>query len=123
MGEYASAQNTAALLIAKKGMQVTVRRKVPGTFDPVTQDEPDATVQSEFYDAVILPPGRDAQFRVGTLEGRKAVECYLSLKGRALGPVLPGDVISTPYRDYSVFWSRSYDPAGGEPIMTLAYAE
>lgn len=119
---YAGPQNTVALLIGQKGALATLTRKVPGTFDPVTQVDTGATTTTETFNVVALPPGPDARFRVGSLENRNALEFYFSLKGRTLIPQ-PGDVVRWDGRDYALFWSQTYDPAGDGPIMTLAYGE
>lgn len=122
MAKFLSMQQTAAALIAKNGSAVTLRRTVPGTFNPVTQTDTGEQVQDHTFLAVIMPPSRQAQFTVGTLEGRDAVEIYFSLKGKTIRPA-PGDVIIVGSSTYKLFWAQTYDPANDGPVFTQAYAE
>lgn len=121
MGKFLSSQATAAALIAKNGSPVTLKRTVSTGFDPVTQSE-NASVETYVFQAVIIPPTRQAQFTVGTLEGRNAVECYFALKDQFTVPQ-PGDVIAVNGVDHKIFYAQTYNPALDGPIMTLAYAE
>ncbi|CAB4122340.1 hypothetical protein UFOVP32_9 [uncultured Caudovirales phage] len=121
MGKFLSAQQTAAAIIAKSGSRVTLKRTGSSGFDPVTQQETSVIQTFEFLVAV-APPSQQAQYTVGTLEGRNALEMYFALKGQTTNPQ-PGDVVVIKGEDYKVFWAQTYDPALDGPILTLAYAE
>lgn len=121
MGTYLSFQQAAAIMISKAGGDVTVTRFDRGAYDPVTQTgAPSATPHA--FRAVILPPGQASRYRVGSLEGRNAVECYFALQGQAITPD-KGDVVTVNGQDLTIFWSQTYDPAADGAIFTLAYAE
>lgn len=122
MAKFLSAQQTAAALISKFGSAVTLRRTLPGAFDPVTQSEIGETIASEQFTAVAVPPSQQAKYTVGTLEGRDALEVYFALKGRSMRPQ-PGDDVIMGGTTYRVFWAQTYDPALDGAIFTLGYVE
>jgi hypothetical protein len=122
MGKFLSNQQTAAALIAKFGGTVTLKRKVPGTFDPVTQVETGGTVQSITFLAVLLAPSRQTTYHAGTLEIQVAQEAYFALKGQTTQPSV-GDVVTAGGTDYKVAWAETLDPASDGPIYTKAYLE
>jgi hypothetical protein len=121
VGKFLNAQSTALLLIQKNGTKGTLARRNASSFNPVTQVET-ATTDTEEFDVVVLPPSQQAKFKVGSLEGRNAVEVYLAQKGRTMTPQ-PGDVLTVGGKAYTLFWAQTYDPALDGPIFTLAYAE
>jgi hypothetical protein len=120
MGKYLSAAETAYALIARKGGDVPLVRRVETAFDPITQS---AGVSEETYTfkGVCMPPSAAAKYRVGTLEGLDARECYLSSK-EAVTPAV-GDVITWEGASWRIFWAQTYNPAGDGAIFTLAYAQ
>ena len=122
MGKFLSNQQTAAALIAKFGGSVTLKRAVPGAFNPVTQAETGATVQSITFVAVLLAPSRQTTYHAGTLEIQVAQEAYFSLKGQATTPTV-GDTVTAGGTDYKVAWVETLDPASDGPIYTKAYLE
>lgn len=122
MGKFLSIQQTAAALIAKAGSAVTLKRSVPGSFDPVTQIETGATVQSITFVAAVFPPSRQTQYHAGTLEIQVAHEAYFALKGQTTQPTV-GDVVTVGGSDYKVAWAETMDPAQDGPIYTKAYLE
>ncbi len=121
MAKFLNAQGTALALIQKNGSKGTLSRRVATAFDPVTQAET-ASDTTEEFDVVVLPPSQQAKFKVGSLEGRNAVEVYLAQKGRTMIPK-PGDKLTVGGIAYTLFWAQTYDPALDGPIFTLAYAE
>jgi hypothetical protein len=122
MAKYDGAISTALALIQRKGTSVTVTRHTDGGFDPVTQAETAPSDQSETFQCVGLPPGRAAEYRVGSLAGKNAIELYFAQKDRTMRPS-PGDRISFQGATWTIFWSQTYDPAGDGAILTIAYAE
>ena len=121
MSQYLGIAKTVAALIAKKGTAVTISREVVLGRDPVTQMVM-TELKSEKFVAAILPPGRQAQFRVGSLEGKNAVELHIAMKDRNMTPA-PGDKVTAGGVAYTIFWAQTYDPALDGPVYTLAYAE
>lgn len=122
MATYDSAINAADGLIRRKGRAVTLTRTTAGTFNPVTQAETGAVTTTHAFRAVGLPPGKSAEFRVGSLVGRNVVELHMAQKGQTVRPS-PGDAVTWDAASWTIFWSRTYDPAGDGAIYTLAYAE
>jgi hypothetical protein len=122
MTKYLTAQATAARLIKKAGSVVTLTRTVPGVVDPVTQTETGRQEVDYPFTVAVFPPSQQAKFRVGSLEGRNAVEIYFSLAGQTIRPQ-PGDRISIGGVDHALFWSQTYDPALDGAIFTIGYAE
>lgn len=122
MGKYASAQNTALALIAKKGGPVTLKRAVPGTFDPITQARVGATTTSVTYQAVVLPPSGQTKYQAGTLEISVSFEAYFALKGQTVIPTV-GDVVTVSGTDYKVAYVDVTDPAQDGPILAKAFLE
>ena len=120
MGKFLSQQETALGLISQFGGPVTVQRSQSAFFDPVTQSEM-LNGESDQFQAVVLPPGREAQYKARTLEFACSAEVYFALKDRAFVPG-PGDTFCWNGRSYTIQHSQTYDPAGDGPIMTVAYA-
>ena len=121
MGKYAAQAASALALIAKKGGPVVVKRKAAGAFNPVTQVVAE-TVTTHTFQAVVMPPGRSAEFRAGSLAGKNAIELTLAQQGQSIQPG-PGDSVTWQGKDWTIFWSTTYDPAGDGAIFTTAYAE
>lgn len=122
MSKYLSAQAAAARMIKKAGTRTTLTRVVEGTFDPVTQSETGGGPVGYPFTVAVFPPSQQARFRVGSLEGRNAVELYFSLEGQTIRPQ-PGDEIDIGGVPHVLFWSQTYDPALDGAIFTIAYAE
>lgn len=125
MSKFLTSAETALDLIRTSGTEVVVKRKVPGTVDPVTDTETGGSETSVTYHAVAFPPSQQARFKVGSLEGRDVMEIYFALHGKATRPE-PGDIVRlgpTAADDYTIFHAQTYDPALDGPIMTVAYAE
>ena len=120
MGKFLTQQETAFALISQFGGKVTVQRSASALFDPVTQSEMRNGASDEFM-AVVLPPGREAQYKARTLEFSCTAEVYFALKGKAFVPG-PGDEFCWNGQSYTIQHSQTYDPAGDGPIMTVAYA-
>ena len=121
MGKYAAQAASALALIAKKGGPVIIQRKVAGTYNPVTQAATES-VTSHTFQAVVMPPGRGAEFRTGSLAGKNAIELTLAQQGQSIQPG-PSDIVTWQGKDWTIFWSTTYDPAGDGAIFTTAYAE
>ncbi len=121
MGAYDSAADSALRLITAKGAAVPIRRTVETLADPVTQTRVTSTA-THTMQAVGLPPGRSASYRIGTLEGRKLLELHIAQNGLAIEP-LPGDVVTWAGAEWTVFWADTYKPDGVSAVYTLAYAE
>lgn len=118
--KYASAAATAYGLIDKKGASATFTRVNATAFNPVTQTET-ATTSTFSLRAVGVPPGRSAEFRIGSLERRNIIELHLAPQGGTT-PV-PGDKVTWGGSDWTVIWSNSLDPAADGAPYALVYAE
>lgn len=118
--KYSAAASTARSLIGRKGATATFTRETVGAFNPVTQTE---TVTSTTFalPAVGVPPGRSAEFRIGSLERRNLVELHIAPSGGTT-PV-PGDKVRWANADWTVIWANTLDPAADGAPYALAYAE
>ncbi len=121
MGKYDALASTAVALIEKKGAALVLTRKGVSAYDPVTQVESSTSTPYEVK-AVVLPPGRGAQYRVGSLEGKNAIEITMAQKGLPIRPQ-PGDIVQWQGAAWTIFWATTYDPAADGAIYSLAYAE
>ena len=120
MSTFASSAATATALISKFGSVVTFSRQAFSSYNPVTQAET-VTTTSFSMPAVGVPPGKSAEFRIGSLEGRKLIELHLA---PALGAVPePGDSVVWAGKSWAVIWVNALDPAADGPPYALAYAE
>ena len=120
MGSYASAQSAALSLIKRKGAPATFRR-TSTTLDPVSQARSESTATASLY-TVGLPPGRSAEFHLGSLQRRNIIELHIAQKGSTFAPQ-PGDVVAWAGHEWAVIWSTTYDPDADGAIYTKAYAE
>jgi hypothetical protein len=70
---------------------------------------------------VALPPGRSAEFRIGSLEKRNIIEIHLApLQGTVPEP---GDKVTWGLRDWTVVWVSNYHPAADGSPYCFIYAE
>lgn len=118
--KYSAAAATAKGLIGRKGTLVQFTRETPGTFDPVTQNE-SITTTTFSIPAVGIPPGRSAEFRIGSLERRNLIELHLAPSGGTTP--IPGDKVRWANADWTVIWANTLDPAADGSPYALAYAE
>jgi hypothetical protein len=118
--KYASQAAGALKSISAKGGDVTFVRAGTASYDPVTQVEVTANTTLTMK-GVALPPGKSAEFRVGSLANRRLIELHLAPK---LGPCpLPGDKLVWAGFDWTVVWVSELNPAGDGAPYCLAYAE
>jgi hypothetical protein len=122
MGQYDAIRASAAALIARKGATVTLTRNLPGVFNPITQTEVGGSVLAVDFHAVGLPPGKSAEFQIGSMVGRRIMQFWFAYDGQAIVPE-PNDGLRWDGQDYVLIWSMTYDPAGDGAILTEAYAE
>lgn len=121
MATYVAASNLAAKLIGKKGATATFTRANAASFDPVTQTETGASTLTFSMPALGIPPGRSAEFRIGSLERRNIVELHLA---PTLGTApLPGDKARWAGADWTVIWVDTLDPAADGAPYCKAYVE
>jgi hypothetical protein len=118
---FLSAAETVLDMIQENGASVEVKRTTQTGFDPVSQTAT-KDVQTESFPAVVFPPGREASFRINTLEHQKAQEVYFAILGKSFEPG-PGDTFEWQGTPYTIFWSKTYNPDGSQPVLTIAYAE
>lgn len=123
MGKYLSFQKTATRMITRKGGTVTLTRDVPGTYDPIQDQEVGGGPQSYVFKAVALPPTQQNRFGIGSLEGRDVLEFYFALEGQAIQPKAGDRVTTAPEQIYTLFYAQTFDPALDGAIMTIAYGE
>lgn len=121
MGKYAGAASTALGLLSSKGANITLKRVTRGAFDPVTQTEA-RTEATYTFRGIVMPPSKSADFDVGTLQNRNAVQLTLAQKNMPIEPK-PGDTVVWKGYNWTIFWATTYDPAGDGAIYTVAYAE
>jgi hypothetical protein len=121
VGKYDALASTALALIEKKGAPLVLTRKGVTAFDPITQIET-STNTPHTVKAVVLPPGKGAEYRVGSLAGKNAIEITMAQKGLSIRPQ-PGDLVQWQGAAWTIFWATTYDPAADGAIYSLAYAE
>lgn len=121
MSFFLSAAETVLDMIQANGSLIEVKRKTKTAFDPVTQV---ATVQdqTDTFPAAVFPPSREASFRINTLEHQSAQEVFFAILGKAFEPA-PGDTFAWGGKPYTIFWAKTYNPDGSQPVLTIAYAE
>lgn len=121
MGTYDRIAATALRLITAKGSDAVISRIVPSTFDPVTQARTSSTLSATFK-AVELPPGKSAEFRIGSLVDRNLSQFFIARAGVEMEPT-NGDRIEWAGRSMTLTGVTHYDPAGDGAILTVAYGE
>ena len=121
MSVYDGAASTALALISAKGGAMPLRRVAITVTDPVSQASTEAT-QAATFRAVGLPPGKSAEFVLGSLQNRNIVEMHVALKWQALTP-RNGDIITWAGADWRVIWVYALDPADDLPVYAKLYAE
>lgn len=121
MPKYASAASTANTLTASFGSAVTFKRTTKGTFNPVTQTDTGASTSTFSMTAVGIAPGRSAEYRIGSIVGRKLIELHCA-PNLSTTPE-PGDVATWAGKDWRVIWANALDPAGDGSPYVLVYAE
>lgn len=122
MGKYDGLSRTALNLIKAKGAATTLTRRTAAGFDPVTQIETTPSETTATFQAVGLPPARDAEKLIGSLEGRKLQLFYLAMFGQTLTPS-EGDELAWGGVPYTLIWKQTYNPAADGAILTVAYGE
>lgn len=121
MATYDAAAATAHSLISAKGTDVVFTRDGARTFDPVTQAETGKSATTLTMKGVGVPPGKSAEFRIGSLERRNLIELHLAPRLGAIPS--PGDKVRWSGADWAVIWVNAIDPAADGPPYCLAYAE
>lgn len=125
MTAYAEDIQTAFEMISEAGGPITLSVVIPGTKDPVSQEEltPAQTITINTR-GVLLPPGKSRDFEPGTLVGRDVVECWVAGKGVATTPENGWRLTRKggAQKTWTVFWIQEYAP-DGVPILWKLYAE
>jgi hypothetical protein len=121
VASYGALIDAAHRLIAVKGAALPLQRTTGVSYDPVTQARVTVTASYTFR-AVGLPPGKSAEFRIGSLERRDLIELHIAQRSQTIRPE-PGDIVTWGGKQWTIFWSTTYDPAADGAIYTLAYAE
>lgn len=120
MSTFAGVGAAATSLISRNGAVTTFTRKSVSTYDPVTQTE-SSSITTFAMPAVGLPPGRSAEFRLGSLQNRNILELHLA---PALGQTpIPGDQVTWGGASWTVIWVNALDPAADGSPYALAYVE
>ena len=120
MSTFAGVSAAATSLISRNGAVTTFSRKGVSAYDPITQVE-SSTTTTFSMPAVAVPPGRSAEFRIGSLQNRNILELHLA---PALGQTpLPGDHVTWGGALWSVIWVNALDPAADGSPYALAYVE
>lgn len=118
--KYAAAAATASSLIGRKGALATFTREAGNSYNAVTQVESVATTTFTLK-GVGVPPGRSAEFRIGSLERRNIIELHLAPNGGTTP--LPGDKVTWAGADWTVIWANALNPAADGSPYCLVYAE
>ena len=118
--KYSAAASTAASLIGRKGALATFTRETGSGYNAVTQVESVATTTFTLR-AVGVPPGKSAEFRIGSLERRNLIELHLAPQGG--NTPAPGDRVTWAGANWTVIWANALDPAADGSPYALAYAE
>lgn len=121
MGTYSALARTADGLISRKGTTVVFTRESARSFDPITQMETSAAPLTLSMKGVGVPPGKSAEYRIGSLERRNLIELHLAPKGGVVPQ--PGDKVRWAGAEWSVIWVNTLDPAADGAPYALAYAE
>lgn len=122
MGKYAGLAQTALSMITAKGAAATLKRRTEASFDPITQIATTPAETTATARVVGLPPARDAEKLLGSLENRKLLLFYIAMQGLAFAPAI-GDELIWGGATYALVWKQTYDPAADGPILTVAYGE
>lgn len=119
MGVYDSLVATADRLIKAKGAATTLARESSASFDAATDTDVKSNPDYDIY-AVGIAPGRSAEYRIGSLQGRNLMEFYISSKS-----VTPtkGDTIAWLGKTYKLVWVNVLNPNADATIFTQAYGE
>lgn len=124
MTVYSEDIQAAFEMIQEAGGKIRLSLVIPGTRDPVSQDEltPEQTITVNTR-GVILPPGKSRDFEPGSLVGRDVVECWVAAKGIATPPDKGWKLERLPDgKAWTVFSTTEYAP-DGTPILWKFYAE
>ncbi|CAB4130454.1 hypothetical protein UFOVP119_78 [uncultured Caudovirales phage] len=118
--KFDRAAATADRLLSKYGASVVFTRTEQSAFNPVTQVT--TAVSSTFkMNGAGFPPGKSAEFRIGSLERRNIVELRLAPKGGTLPQ--PGDRAAWNGSTWNIIWVGALDPAGDGAPYCVAYGE
>lgn len=123
MSLYGRQAASALALIKRKGRKITITRAAANTFDPVTQTRTAGAPVSEDFYAVGLPPGRSAEFQIGSIINRTVIQLYIARAGSTMVPS-PGDTVEWGGVQYALLPPVThYDPADDGAVLTTAYGE
>ena len=121
MAQYDALARTALGLISRKGSDATFSRQSRSNVDPVTQEGSAAVARAKLK-AVELPPGKSAEFVIGSLIGRNIIQLYVARYGSSFSPD-KGDEVTWGGRDHKVIHATHYDPAADGAVLSVLYAE
>lgn len=119
---YAAATATAQRLLQRKGRRITLTRPGQGTIDEVAGTRTPGGDLTATFNVVGLPPGKSAEYQIGTLLGRVIEQFYMARVTGSLDP-LPGDVIPWKGTTLKLIWVATYDPDASGAILHMAYGE
>lgn len=122
MGAYDAAAAAARRILGKKGRPVVMVRPGQGAPNPITGRRAAGADLQAVFNCVALPPGRSAEYAIGSLVGRRITEFHLARTSGDLDPQ-PGDVLPWGGKDYTVVWSAVYDPDDEGMVYAKAYGE
>ncbi len=121
MSRYDTLADNALALIRRMGALCAVTRTNSVLTDPVTQAKTETTNTMQFA-VVGMPPGKSAEFRVGSLQGRSVIE-FTAAPVDNVSVLMPGDKVSFGGQSYVVFWASHIKPDGLRTVISTAYAE
>ncbi|CDH43847.1 hypothetical protein [Candidatus Contendibacter odensensis] len=123
MSQYDALAATAWRMIKAKGAVITLRQKLTGAYNPVTQAETGGGTTDTAVYAVLLPPGNSRELAPGTLVTRNIMEAWIATAGVSVPPQ-PGDLLVTAS---GILWTiltvTEYAPDGDSLIAWRAYVE
>lgn len=119
---YAAATAAAKRLLGAKGKRVVLARAQQGAKDEVSGRRAAGSPLSATFNAVGLPPGKSAEYQIGTLLGRRILTFYMARVSGSIDP-LPGDTLLWGSITYKIIWVATYDPDASGAIFHQAYGE
>ncbi len=121
MAKFDALARTALGLVTRKGGDAVFSRSSRAGIDPVTQDGTETTSGATLK-AVEIPPGKSAEFVIGSLVGRNIIQLYVGRYGQAFAPE-PGDLVNWGANTFKVIHATHYDPAADGAVLSVIYAE
>lgn len=113
-------------MLSSRGAVATVQRMTPGAYDPSTGTAGAPVSATASAMGVIIPAGRTAELRVGSLIGRRIQDVLLSPLTTAGAPLPfrpePGDTIAVGALTLTILAVTTIEP-DGNPVLHQCHCE